>query len=431
MKYRTNKRIEGILKNHFTNFARVCRNEFKVIVNKTAIDNYSQLIDLIKIKNTAAIEANYSKKGNEILVIGASSYAVQNKINKNYTIETLITSGGMAIIVPNHDVLLLLRIFPAMRNCFPMFYFATMSAIIIASIVWILEHKTNDEFPKSFGKGMIASTWFCYVTMTTVGYGDKVPKRWATQILCMCWMGFGLIIVAMVTTTVMEEVGKTVDMRGKSVAVLRNSAEKVYAKRHYAAIPKPYASYEEVLEAVENKDVAAALVDKNVAGFFFSNNVSKKYELKIQQELKLGIPIKVFILNNNQKKETNRSCICNNKLEHSSDRCKNKQFINKEDEFSIITNKHIIPIKVTPYYVRDIKDMLNNADYGVLRYLTITASFLVMLGIITEIREAFNRKNKKKSESTDTNDAKDTYKHAVRQKLEVQFNEILKNLDNI
>ena len=48
--------------------------------------------------------------------------------------------------------------------------------LIVGFLVWLAEKKVNpSHFPKNPLRGIGSGFWFSAVTMTTVGYGDKVP----------------------------------------------------------------------------------------------------------------------------------------------------------------------------------------------------------------------------------------------------------------
>ena len=50
---------------------------------------------------------------------------------------------------------------------------------------------------------------FAFVTMTTVGYGDKVPRTIVGRIVAMIWSIIGIALISLITaslTTVLQEV---------------------------------------------------------------------------------------------------------------------------------------------------------------------------------------------------------------------------------
>ncbi|MCX6281346.1 MAG: transporter substrate-binding domain-containing protein [Bacteroidetes bacterium] len=70
--------------------------------------------------------------------------------------------------------------------------FILLIATIFAFFLWLAERKAN---PKEFRpgiKGVSDGIWWAFVTMTTVGYGDKIPKTRIGRILAILWMFFAI-----------------------------------------------------------------------------------------------------------------------------------------------------------------------------------------------------------------------------------------------
>ena len=66
---------------------------------------------------------------------------------------------------------------------------------VFAHLVWLAERKANaSEFPPDYWEGIDDAFWWAIVTLTTVGYGDKVTKTPAGRILAIVWMLLGLVL---------------------------------------------------------------------------------------------------------------------------------------------------------------------------------------------------------------------------------------------
>jgi ABC-type amino acid transport substrate-binding protein len=69
---------------------------------------------------------------------------------------------------------------------------------VFAFFLWLAERRENSLQFHPGPKGVLDGVWWAFVTMTTVGYGDKIPKTSMGKILAITWMFFaiGLFFVA-------------------------------------------------------------------------------------------------------------------------------------------------------------------------------------------------------------------------------------------
>lgn len=72
-----------------------------------------------------------------------------------------------------------------------------LSAIVIGFLIYFLEAKVNNNF-SSISDGI----WWFFVTISTVGYGDKVPSTGLGRFLAIVVMLFGVAILSVITATI-------------------------------------------------------------------------------------------------------------------------------------------------------------------------------------------------------------------------------------
>lgn len=71
---------------------------------------------------------------------------------------------------------------------------------LFAHLIWLAERRRNPEqFPPQYSRGIREAFWFTSVTMTTVGYGDKVPRTPAGRRLSFVWMWVGMALTSSLT----------------------------------------------------------------------------------------------------------------------------------------------------------------------------------------------------------------------------------------
>ncbi len=131
------------------------------------------------------------------------------------------------------------------------------SLMLVALLIWALEHKSN---PREFGgdgkahRGIGSALWWSAVTMTTVGYGDLAPRSPAGRMVAIAWMFVSLFLVSWFTASMASiltaerldagsggfVVRGADDLRRLHVAVIAGTSSEDYLKRRridYIRVP--------------------------------------------------------------------------------------------------------------------------------------------------------------------------------------------------
>ena len=120
-----------------------------------------------------------------------------------------------------------------------------VTLLLAGFLVWIFEHKKNEEFGGKNKKGLGSAFWWAAVTMTTVGYGDKSPRTLGGRIVGLFWMFISVIILtsftaAIVASLTVASIKKTVtleSLKGKQVGTVQDSScEEVLKKNNIKAV---------------------------------------------------------------------------------------------------------------------------------------------------------------------------------------------------
>ena len=118
-------------------------------------------------------------------------------------------------------------LFLSILSVYPLIIVCIGLSVVSGFIGWILETWSNrEEFPRSFLRGWFEGFWWSFVSMTTVGYGDRTPKTFAARLYSVVWILIGIVAFSLVIS---ELTGKIVKlnapppptMKGKNVGVLR------------------------------------------------------------------------------------------------------------------------------------------------------------------------------------------------------------------
>jgi polar amino acid transport system substrate-binding protein len=74
--------------------------------------------------------------------------------------------------------------------------------LLVGTLMWSLERRNNPHFQGPPAAGVAAGMWWAVVTMSTVGYGDKVPRSSAGRLLAMLWMLASLVALTTLTASI-------------------------------------------------------------------------------------------------------------------------------------------------------------------------------------------------------------------------------------
>ncbi|XP_031571664.1 uncharacterized protein LOC116305831 [Actinia tenebrosa] len=182
--------------------------------------------------------------------------------------------------------------------CLPLIGFVLCITYISGFIMWLLERKSNNgQFHENFSKGIIDGFWWSFISITTVGYGDRVPVSRLGRLFGVFWILTGLVVISVLiseitnsfTTLCMSTTYNDHLIYGSKIAVIKNSVEYRVGTQMNAIIDKEYQYYsiDDIHDALQNGNVFGALIDTYVAAdqkdHLFDENikVNKLLEKKI------------------------------------------------------------------------------------------------------------------------------------------------------
>ncbi len=159
--------------------------------------------------------------------------------------------------------------------------------IIIGHIVWLVERKSNPDFPQSYVNGIWEGLWWAAATVTTVGYGDRTVKDKWGRLIGLLWMFAGLFLIANFTAYVTAEVtvsrletdiSDVDDLRGKQVITLSGTTSAQYLNEERI----PYRSVtttEEAFILLESGAAEAIVYDAPVLQYHIATSNNSQLEL--------------------------------------------------------------------------------------------------------------------------------------------------------
>ena len=204
-----------------------------------------------------------------------------------YTQPFYITT--MCVAVENHYESGFVTI---VKNLFSLSFLKTIGMLLfinlcIGTLIWLAERKNNPAFDNKVN-GIIDGFWWSWVTMTTVGYGDKSPQTKNGKILATIWMLVAILIISGFTATISSElttkrlqnnVSNLNDLHKMKVGCLEGRNTAIYLDYKHIK-HKKYLSFEEAFEALERGEINAIVDDGATLSYYF-NKKEKSLTKKI------------------------------------------------------------------------------------------------------------------------------------------------------
>ena len=136
--------------------------------------------------------------------------------------------------------------------------YAIMTGLVVvfAVLIWLLERSKNQHFRGKRHEGFGSGLWWSITTLSTVGYGDKVPVSAAGRLFAGTWMVLSLLLVAIFTATVTSsitahdssiEVEGVHDLSRARLGIVENGLASGYVNDHFL----PHVSYPSLLLAID------------------------------------------------------------------------------------------------------------------------------------------------------------------------------------
>jgi len=157
--------------------------------------------------------------------------------------------------------------------------------IIAGHIIWFVERhapKSEKAFHREYFPGVFEGMYWAIVTASTVGYGDKVPHRWAGRILAgvliiIALPLFGFFIAQLSSNLTLNSMKSGIygpeDLRGHRVGVVTGTTSSEYMLTRPSDIYK-FGKIDDAFQALLNGAIDAVVYDEPNL-LFYAHAVAK------------------------------------------------------------------------------------------------------------------------------------------------------------
>ncbi len=204
----------------------------------------------------------------------ANPLSLTDKRLKNYRLTIPFYTSNMGVVTkPSTRIAIFTAIkhlmnWPTIKAALVLLSFV----FVFALLMWLFERRANQrQFRKGF-RGIFDGIWWAFVTMSTVGYGDKVPMSRAGRILTVFWMLYAVALFSVFTAEISSELTITkLQSDIKNLDDLRKIKLGTMERSGYASMLQVNKMKYTVFQTIS--DGFSALDDKRIDAFIYDAGV--------------------------------------------------------------------------------------------------------------------------------------------------------------
>ncbi len=156
--------------------------------------------------------------------------------------------SSLAIATRAEGPSLLSRVGPFLSRAFAVGLVTLLVVLgVVGALLWLTERRKNATmFPRDPLRGIGNGVWMALVTMTTVGYGDRVPLTVGGRVITGIWMVVAMLSVSSLTAGIASAltlsqlerglIERARDLEGRRVAVVGETVGARFARDHDARL---------------------------------------------------------------------------------------------------------------------------------------------------------------------------------------------------
>ena len=212
------------------------------------------------------------KQGQIDLAIGGITITEERE--QLFDFSHTVFHTGLDILIPNTMEVSVLGFFSSFFTGKKIVFIGGLLIMIFVAghVIWLVERSTEKRqtmFQHDYIPGVFQGMYWALITASTIGYGDKVPKRWIGRILAAVLILiflplFGYFIAQLSSDLTIQQLKSNIngpnDLWGRHVAVVEGTTSEDYMRKLHVHI-SAYKNVEDAVQALELDLVDAVVYD--------------------------------------------------------------------------------------------------------------------------------------------------------------------------
>ncbi|TSA27339.1 MAG: hypothetical protein D4R67_06250 [Bacteroidetes bacterium] len=264
-------------------------------VRGASIDLWRNIADTLEIKYRYIVFRTYInlmaalKRGEVDLTINPLTLTDNRLADFRLTIPFYTSNLGLArrpvYNIPLLSVLEQLMSWRTLKMILILF-----SVVFIFSIlIWLAEKRRNSNDFRRGHRGIADGMWWAFVTMTTVGYGDKIPRTKIGRILTIVWMFYAIALFFVFTAEISSEltisklkgdITTVEDLRKIRVGTLEETGFAAFCRINHIQYT-PFINPVDGMDALNERKIDAFVADVATLEYLFD-------KFKLGKDLKIS-----------------------------------------------------------------------------------------------------------------------------------------------
>jgi ABC-type amino acid transport substrate-binding protein len=215
------------------------------------------------------------EKGQVDAAIGTIPVTAENEARFDFSHPYFAAGLGIAVRTEPQSSLL-----ATLSGFFTYQMLATIAGLlallfVVGSLIWLLERRGGQsQFDRRPLRGIQDGVWWAAVTMTTTGYGDKIPLSWPGRLLALIWMFASIFCISLFSASLASSfvvnklrtgvTGPHDLPRARIAAVSGSAGEQWLVQQGYAFRSYPFVI--QASKALQRGEVDALIYERAIVG---------------------------------------------------------------------------------------------------------------------------------------------------------------------